>query len=242
MTNNPKGVDRIELAARRSGYANEFRYRTRGQSLFNGVLLAGAHVLEVGCGTGAWSLWAALHGAERVVALEPETDGSTSGTLATLRRSIGMLGLEEKVVASEQFLQDLPRQQRPFDVVVMYDVINHLDEEAVTRLHHDRAAFDRYVAAFQKLHEQMRTGGWLIVADCARNNFWNQLGQKSPFAPPIEWHKHQNPQVWIDVLQSAGFTFSDLAWSPLQPFPRATSNWLVQYLTCSHFVLRVRAS
>lgn len=239
---NPEGADRLDLAARRVGYASGYRYRVRGKFLFNGIPLSGAHVLEVGCGTGAWSLWAALHGADRVVALEPEADGSTANTMAKLRQSIGLLGLDKKIIATEHYLHQLPRQERPFDVAVMYDVINHLDEDAVVRLHRDRAAFNRYVSLFQDLRRQMQPGGWLIVADCARDNFWNQLGQKSPFALSIEWHKHQNPQVWIDILESAGFHHHGLGWSPLQPFPRLTSNWLVQYLTCSHYVLQVRAS
>lgn len=242
MTTDIEGADRLELAALRVGYASGARYRVRGEFLFSGIPLSGAHVLEVGCGTGAWSLWAALHGADRVVALEPEADGSTSNTLATLRRSIGLLSLDKKVIASEYYLHQLPRQERPFDVIVMYDVINHLDEDAVVCLHHDRAAFNRYVSLFQNLRRQMQSGAWLIVADCARDNVWNRLGQKSPFAPSIEWHKHQNPGVWIDILESAGFHHHSLGWSPLQPFPRVTSNWFVQYFTASHFVLRLRAS
>ena len=239
---HPDGADRVEFAARQVGYAGGDRYRVRGEFLFSGIPLPGAHVLEVGCGTGAWSLWAALHGADRVVAIEPEADGSTADTLDIFRHTIGALGLGDKIVATEHYLHELPRQEQPFDVVVMYDVINHLDEEAVVRLHHDRAARDRYTSLFRDLRRRMQPGGWLIVADCARDNVWNQLGQKSPFARPIEWHKHQNPRVWIEILESAGFHHHVLGWSPLQPFPKLTANWLVQYLTCSHFVLRAQAS
>ena len=234
--------DPIELAALRVGYANGQRYRMRGQALFHGVQLSEAHVLDVGCGKGAWSLWAALHGAERVVAIEPEAHGSTSSSLETLQQTVRLLSLENKVLASGHYLQELAQQETPFDVVVMYNVINHLDEEAVVRIHHDPIAFNRYVSIFSNLRRQVQLGGWLIVADCARDNIWNQLGLKSPLAPSIEWHKHQNPRVWIDVLDKAGFKYHDLQWSPLQPFLRSTSNWLVQYLTCSHFVLRCRVS
>lgn len=234
--------DPLEIAAARVGYANGRRYQVRGRSLFNGVQLSKAHVLDVGCGTGAWSLWAALHGAERVVAIEPEAEGATSHSLAELRKTIELLRLDKKIVATEHYLQDLPHPERPFDVVVMYDVINHLDEEAVVSLHEQRTAFDRYLTIFSNLRRHVCPTGWLIIADCARDNFWNQVGLRSPFATSIEWHKHQNPQVWIDILKQARFEYHDLQWSPLQPLVGLTSNWLVQYFTCSHFVLRCRAT
>jgi len=38
-------------------------------------------VLEVGCGTAAWVIWAAINGAKQAIGIEPESDGSTSQTL-----------------------------------------------------------------------------------------------------------------------------------------------------------------
>lgn len=231
----------MKVAASRVGYANILRYQTRAKSLFNNIQLTGTQVLDVGCGSGAWSLWAALHGAERVVAIEPEAHGSTSNSLEVLQQTIKLLGLENKIQTSESVLQELAEPEGSFDVVVMYNVINHLDEEAVGCVHREPSAFERYVSHLSHLRRMVKQGGWLIVADCARANFWNQLGFKSPLATSIEWHKHQNPEVWTRVMERAGFRCQDLQWSPLQPFPSLTSNWLVQYLTSSHFVLRCRA-
>lgn len=232
----------LEVAGRLVGYATGGRYRLRGEFLFNDVPLAGTHVLEVGCGRGAWSIWAALHGASRVVGIEPDADGSTSGSLESLRRSIKILGLESQIEARSELLQNLPKPEVPYDVVVMYNVINHLDEEAVTILHRDSDARKRYVTLLQDLRSRMQKGGWLIVADCGRDNVWPSFGLRSPLAPTIEWHKHQNPHTWIDILRQAGFRDIDLRWSPLQPVPRLTANRFVQYLTCSHFVLRFQRS
>jgi hypothetical protein len=75
-------------------------------------------------------------------------------------------------------------------VVIMFNVINHLDEDAVVVLHQDPVAFERYVTLLKNLHFRMRPGGWIVVADCARANFWPRLGLGSPFARSIEWHKH----------------------------------------------------
>ena len=239
----PKNLtaDRLEPAARLVGYANASRYRVRGDFLFAGIPLTGAHVLEVGCGTGAWAIWAALHGADRVVGIEPEAQGSTANVLAMFKQTIELLGLSGKVLATDQYLHRLPLQKQQFDVVVMFNVINHLDEDAVVVLHQEPAAFERYVTILQNLRLRLRPKGWVVVADCARTNLWPRLGLASPFARSIEWHKHQNPHTWINVFEHAGFRHFDLRWSPLQPFPRLTAHWLVQYITCSLFVLRFRA-
>jgi SAM-dependent methyltransferase len=234
--------DRLDRAGRLVGYANGTRYGARGEFLFAGVPLDGASVLEVGCGTGAWALWAALHGARQVIGIEPEAAGSTSNTLVTFRRNIETLGLKDQVSARNCFLHQLPAQRRPFDVVVMFNVINHLDEDAVVVMHRDQAAFERFVSALKDLRGRVRRGAWIIVADCTRENFWPRLGMRSPLAPNIDWEKHQDPQTWSRAFEQAGFERVDLRWSPLQPFLRATSNKFVQYFTASHFVLRFRAT
>ncbi|MCE3224793.1 MAG: Methyltransferase domain [Nitrospira sp.] len=231
----------LDMAGRLVGYASGSRYQMRGDFLFQGIPLVDAHVLEIGCGSGAWAIWAALHGARRVIGIEPEAEGSTQGTLENMRRSVTALGLHGRVEARAEFLHDLPVPDDPYDLVIMYNVINHLDEESVVALHQDRDAYNRYVARLKDLRRRMRPGGWLIVADCGRDNFWPRLGMPSPFVPSIEWHKHQNPTLWIDLFREAGFLRVDLRWSPLQPFPRLTANRFVQYLTCSHFVLRLQA-
>ncbi len=232
---------KVEIAARLMGYATAARYRMRGDFLFQGVPLAGAHVLEVGCGRGAWSIWAALHGASHVVGIEPSADGSTSGSLEIFRRAIEVLSLDGNVEARPEFLQDLPKSEGRYDVITMYNVINHLDEESVTTLHYSPEARSRYVSLLEDLRSRMRARAWLIVADCARDNVWTRFGLRSPFASNIEWHKHQNPQTWIEIFREAGFRHADLRWSPMQPIPKWTANKLAQYLTCSHFVLRFQA-
>jgi len=239
---NDLAMDKLELAGRLVGYSTCTRYKTRGDFVFAGIQLADTHVLDVGTGAGAWAIWAALHGANRVVGIEPEADGSSNGTLNSFCRTIKALNLQSHVEARPELLHELPMPKVPFDVVVMYNVINHLDEGAVIVLHRDEDAVQRYVALLQNLRLKMHPDGWLIVADCARDNSWLRLGLRSPFARSIEWEKHQNPQTWIDVFERAGFRYIDLRWSPLQPFPKLTANWFIQYLTCSHFVLRLRAS
>jgi SAM-dependent methyltransferase len=237
-----KSDDQFELAARIVDYRHGSRYRFRGNFLFEGISLTGARVLEVGCGAGAWAIWAALEGAAKVVGIEPEAKGSDERGLARFRGNIAALGLQDVIEARGSTLQELPVSGDSFDVVIMYNVINHLDENAVVSLHHDSSAFERYVTLLRKLRRLMNSAGWLVVADCGRDNIWPRLRLPSPFMPLIEWQKHQNPETWINVFEQAGFRIFDLRWSPLHPFPKLTGNRFVEYLTCSHFVLRFRVS
>src|SRR5947207_10624293 len=91
--------DQLELAAQRFCYSSSSRYKARGEFLFAGISLAGAHVLEVGCGSGTWGIWAALHDADRVVGIDPEAHGSSSGDFATCQQTIETLGILTKVIA-----------------------------------------------------------------------------------------------------------------------------------------------
>ena len=228
----------LARAATLVGYQSAQRYQARAQFVFDGIHLAGKHVLDVGCGPGAWAIWTALQGAT-AIGLEPEADGSTRDTLSALRRNIEQLGLTSNVEASGRRLEELP-PELTFDVVILYDVVNHLDEDSVQTLHRGGVAAEKYLTVFRGIRARMRDSGWLIISDCARRNFWNDLALTPPLARTIEWDKHQNPGVWAGVLERAGFRVHDLRWSPLQPFPRLTANRLAQYLTTSHFVLRVR--
>jgi SAM-dependent methyltransferase len=223
------------------GYRSLRRYEARCNFVFKGVPLAGARVLDVGCGSGALSLWAALHGASYVQGLEPAAAGSTTEAIAIFRRLANELQLGDRLSIRTTRLEDETLASTPFDVAVLYNVINHINESAVCRLHEDESAVRVYVSILRQLQRLLARDAWVIVADCGRRNLWNQLSLRSPLAPTIEWHKHQEPETWTRCFSEAGYQLVDLRWSPLYPFGRLSSNHLVQYLTASHFVLRFRS-
>jgi 2-polyprenyl-3-methyl-5-hydroxy-6-metoxy-1,4-benzoquinol methylase len=232
--------DLIECAARLVGYRNGRRYQHRGRFLFDGVSLLGMSVLDIGCGRGAWAIWTVLHGAKKSIGIEPEADGSTTGTFDSFRENIKVLGLDQQIEAYALTLQNLPSELR-FDVVVLYNVINHLDEEAVVAIHQNDRMMRRYLQIVTNLRARINSGGSVIVADCARSNLWPALGLKFPFTRSIEWKKHQNPAVWRLIFENAGFQIRACRWSPLYPLGKLTTNRLVNYITSSHFVLTMRA-
>ena len=229
---------KLETAARLLGYANAKRYWSRGTFLFHGVSLQGASVLDVGCGTGTWAIWAAMNGAATSVGIEPEADGGKQGTLESFRRNIKTLELGGQVDAYSSTLQNFSSHHRKFDVVVMYNVINHLDEDAVKTLHKNERMAMRYVDLLKGLRTRIRAGGTVVVADCARSNLWPHLGLRSPFAPWIEWEKHQDPSQWIRVFERAGFKVASRRWSPYYGIRTLSANSVFHYLTCSHFTLQ----
>jgi len=146
--------------------------------------------------------------------------------------------VQHERVFVEDFLQSYKEH---FDLIILYNVINHLAEDAVPLLPHDSTATELHVEKLRMLCQALNPGGWLVMTDCARSNFWTTFGLRSPFDRGIEWHKHQNPDVWEALAKKAGFKRYDLRWSYLYPLKRITANYLCNFLTISHFVMRLRA-
>lgn len=230
----------LEIIAKEVGFQNVDRYRSRCDFLFDGIDLEGSRVLDVGCGKGALALWAAVNGAGKVLGIEPEAEGSSSGMFGTFEYLVERLNLRDVVKTRSCFLHDLTPAEGIFDVAVLFNVINHIDENAVVGVHKDKKAADAFVASLVKLKELVAPGGQVVVADCGRRNFWNDLGLTNPLMPTIEWDKHQQPGVWTDIFARAGFELVDLKWSQIHPFGKISCNALLHYFTLSHFTMRFR--
>jgi SAM-dependent methyltransferase len=179
--------------------------------LFRGIDLTGT-MLDVGAGDGMFSFYAACAGAARVVSLEPQVAGSAAGMNDTFERIASLLG-QDQVELVPQRLHDYEATAESFDLLLLHASINHLDEDACTRLHYDPEAQDAYVDLFRKLAASAKPGAKLIVVDCARRNLWNDVGVKNPIVPMIEWHKHQSPELWARLLTRAGFTNAQIRWN-----------------------------
>jgi len=219
------------------GYKSLSRYKHRGDFILDGIDLKGKRVLDVGCGPGAWCFWSVLNGASFAQGLEPEADGSSAGMVATFQEVAKRYGLESKVSCLPVKLEDFSSDQK-FDIAISYASINHMDENAVQRLHVDSSAVTIYLDKLAHLNTLLHAEADVIVVDCGRFNLWNTLGMKNPLIRTIEFQKHQEPEVWIRLFEKAGYRYRDFRWSPLYPFGRATMNRLAQVLTMSEFTLR----
>jgi SAM-dependent methyltransferase len=202
----------------------------------------GQTVLDIGGGHGITTLYAALLGAEAVL-LEPELDGSSSGMIANFKQAQQELGLLEKSthlpLTFQEFIGDSKWNEQRWDIIVLSNSINHLDEDATIHLQTNKEAHARMMQNLSTLSRIMKPGGRLIITDCMRRNFWADIHRTSPFAPSIEWHKHQDPKVWINLLSQVGFTKFSVQWSKFRRYRflglPIFSNRVVAYFTNSHF-------
>ena len=153
--------------------------RFYGDYLFRGVDLSGKTMLDIGAGEGLYSFYAACMGASKVVSLEPEAAGSSTGMAEVFERTASLLE-QKQVQFVPQPLQDYEPSDESFDVLFLHASINHLDEDACTRLHHDPEAQTVYLELFDKLAALAKPGAKLIAADCARRNLFADLKVTNP--------------------------------------------------------------
>lgn len=220
-----------------------FKHYCRHQ-LFPGIDFKGRTMLDIGAGNGKFSLWAAAHGASRIVALEPTGDGADAGsTVGSLRAMRDTLGFSMIEVEETRIQDHVPTS--PYDLVLLHYSVNHLDEDACIALRESDDALRAYQEIFRKIHRMMSPGGAIVLTDCSRTCFWARIGMTNPFAPDIEWFKHQSPETWRDVLGTAGFHSPSILWTyepkALDLGRLLLSNRPVAYFYTSIFVLRMDA-
>lgn len=221
------------------------RVHSRLKLLFHNINFESKTVLDIGAGSGLYAAYAAHSGADRVVALEPEVEGSSTAMFNKLRRiSDYYTCIDPKPVIFQNY-----NNNEEFDVIISLNSINHLDEEACIRLRDSQDARKTYHEIFSSLAGMAAPGSDLVVSDAARRNLWHDMGLTNPSARQIEWEKHQSPTLWSNLLSSHGFVEQGVLWlssisaigaSVLGSVGTALcSNRPVSYLTSNNFVLRM---
>jgi len=211
--------------------------------LFRNVDIQGSTVLDVGSGSGLFSYFAAWMGAAAVVSLEPEAAGSTSNVIRDYPRVISSLGLNNIELLAIP-IQEYDPHGDQFDIVLLHDSINHLEESACIQLRRSRGARIKYERIFDRLQVMTRSGGTLIIVDCSPYNLFSSVRLKNPFSPTIEWHKHQPPGVWVKMLRSHGFIRPSVHWIGFGRLGRIgevfMDNPVMAFLTTSRFRLEMK--
>jgi SAM-dependent methyltransferase len=203
--------------------------------------LDGQRVLDIGGGVGLLSLWAAHKGAT-VTCLEPEADGSTHGVENTFRRLHDIIQPGKKVeylrLTMEQYFE---QSAEKFDLILLINCINHLNENSVATLHQSDAAKAVYRGILQGIVSALNVNGRLLITDCSRRNVFADLRMHNPLMPTIEWHKHQSPRVWMSLLSEIGLRKLELCWSAPDGLGAIgqlmLGNGIASYLTTSMFRL-----
>lgn len=214
-----------------------------------GVPLEGRVVYDIGGGTGLFSFYAAERGANRVICVEPLGDGSCHDMLSKFETARHRVRNGRRVDLDMSTLSEFAASvEDKSDVVILHNVINHLDERACRYLHvGEEAAILSYIEKFRALNSLLENGGWLIVADAGRKSFWNWVGMRDPFAPTVERAIHQEPETWLSLLKAAGFVDAKIKWTPylslMTMLPLGgpqKKRPLMSYIMLGHFVLTMR--
>lgn len=211
--------------------------------LFSEVPLAGTRMLDIGGGTGVFSLYAAAAGASKVTCLEPEADGSRPGMLERFAKARTELGLPNVDILPQTF-QEYAEEPGHYDVVLLHASINHLNERACVELRRSQEARETYRSLFEKIANCTAPGGHVILTDATPANLWAVLHIRNPFAPTIEWEKHQVPSLWAEMGEESGLRRCCLRWTTpnsLGPVGRLLlGNALGAFLTLGLFRLHLR--
>lgn len=211
--------------------------------LFKGVEIAGRSLIDIGGGNGLLSYYAALNGAGTVVVMEPEMDGSSDGVIRGFYELHQAFGNPSNISLTTDVLERFDRSGKQFDIILMHDSINHIDEDACARLPVDETARAKYLTYFDLLRDISHPGTRLIICDCSNRNFWASVLGKNPMAPTIDWHKHQPPAFWASLLSQRGFRHGNTRWSSPNMLRSAgrmlLGSRVAAYFTYSHFRLEM---
>ena len=235
---DPNLEDYLSAVIKEGLYPNRGNLQFHLKTLFKNIALENRRVLDIGGGSGLHSFYAACMGAKEVVCLEPETEGSRSGMGAKFRRLSGILG-QDHVWFEPVTFQAFEPAGKQFDIILLHNSINHLDETACINLLNDDASKAIYMDICSKLSSLASSRAKLIVCDCSRYNFFALFRIRNPFAPTIEWNKHQAPEVWVDLLSQVGFVNPRIRWTSFNtlrsPGRVLLGNRLLSYFLRSDF-------
>lgn len=212
-------AEQIRLLGQQMGLWNHgFDFSRFCRQLFGEIDFRGKTMMDIGCGKGMLCLWAALHGASKVVGLEPLADGAydSSECHHVFRSMARQLALPHASILPCT-VQEYAGPANQFDLVLSVASINHLDEKSCIALRSSPAAVRNYHEIFRHIADLMKPGGKLIIMDAGRRNFFGDLGIRNPFTPNIEWFKHQQPEDWAAFLEKCGFCDASIRWANGKP-------------------------
>lgn len=206
------------------------------QYVFQGVDLKNKKMADVGGGNGIASFYACMQEPScQSWVIDPIAEGSNSEMMdqfSRLRQSTRCV----RVNYHNGLITSLSEPQE-FDIVLMHNSINHIVEDI---LRSDASEQKRFQERLAPVTERLKPGGQLIVAECGKQNFWDHIGLRSPFAPTIDWQIHEEPEFWSNILENQNCAHLKTNWSARREL-RAVGKWLLanrigSYFTNSHFV------
>jgi|GEM_PF-3566726 len=215
--------------------------------MFRNIPIAGRSALDIGSGRGLTTIWLAMQGAQRVVSMEPEMEGSTSGVIQLQRDRLNKLSLRQVEFVTTDFQHYEPDEK--FDIVVSNASINHLDESEKNAMH-DRDTFESFVVIAKKMKELLNPDGVAVITDASRHGFFSlarAFGMPKRlcyYSKTIEYKIHQNAGTWKKIFLEGGFRGIEIE----HPIPHAFrhveplfNNAVASFFLQGSFILRARS-
>ena len=242
-TNSKNKIDNfLSTMISNGAFPSKGNLRFKYDQIFGNIDFKGKNVLEIGGGFGVFCFYASILGAKYVVNLEPEGEGSNSDYIEKFKLLKDALGVNN-VELIESTFQDYNPLNKKFDIILLYNSINHLDEDACINLITNSNSWDTYKNIFKRIYLLSNNDAKIIIADCSNKNFFPLLGLKNPIYKRIEWHKHQSPNVWIRLLKECCFCNPKVSWTTFNSFGKPgkffLGNRYVSFFINSHFILRM---
>lgn len=244
----PKQQRLVDKFRHQDGHHNPVSYEHYLGWLFGGFDFRGKRVLEIGSGRGLLSTYIAAAGADHVVSLEPEMEGSTSGTAGIHQERLDELAIANCEIRVEDFNEARFSNER-FDLILMVAVLNHLYETPLDASK-EEAVFKRYTEIASRLRELLSPSGQVIATDACRYCFWTQmrrfgLPKKLCFSQrTIDWKIHQQPSVWQSIFRNARFASTEISYPlpfRLRRMHRFINNSMVNFVLLGEFRLQAHA-
>jgi hypothetical protein len=217
----------------------------KGQ-IFKGVDLKNKRMLDIGGGNGLASIRSLMQGGlKEATVLDPFDSGSNSDMLEQFQKMKYASGVGDRLKLHIGTLKDLSVKDGIFDIALMHNSVNHINEEMIPLLKFSLKARNTFLEEFKSIRSRIALNGTLIVSDCSNRNFFGDMGIKNPIAPTINWAIHQSPAVWSAIIQSSEFKHARTTWTTRRELGRfghfILGNKVGAYLTSSHFTLVFKA-
>ena len=220
---------------------NSLKFYTK--MIFKNILFEDKLILDIGGGSGILSYYAVLKGASHAICVDPFGDGSSlsqGGILSELNSVTGLSNVEFMPVPFNSF----DPKNVMFDIVMLHNSINHLDEKACIELQNSSTARTKYSKIFSRIKNMLKPGGEILICDCSSRNIFPKFRLHNFFAPNIDWEKHQPPEKWIEILKDEGFVEPVIRWNSPKTLGAIGNlflgNKVMSYFLASHFCLRMK--
>lgn len=197
-------------------------------------------VLDLGCGAGIFSLYAALvANARKVYALDEfEGHGNPSKNYERFRSQIKKYNLSDIITLIKANGVTYNFVGQTFDVIYCSNVLHHIFPK--NKQNNESAI----MAFFSKLKDLLRPKGKVIVQEVMRHNITEFLPRRFN-SMGVDWKTKRNASEWAYLFKQAGFReVKSRYYTPMpfrhMPFRLFTDNTISSFMFLSRYVLECR--